>query len=377
MSATDGRDRVPRGDLTLGVAGSLRDEVLSGRWPQQARLPADQELARTYGVGMNTVRRAMSLLVTEGLVDRRPGSGTYVIGVPATIARPLLIGLFVPSVRRYFPDLIAGVESVVRHHGGHLVLRSTEYEPTRELREIDELLTQPLDGLVLAPTLAGPVDPLDYLRRIEQIDIPVVLTERMPLDATAPLPGSDLSYVLTDTRRGGYLAVQHLYELGRRRLGLMSSRNTPTSEGFHEGFIRAVHDLGLSADRAIVRWPHHGEEQMEQYLADYARLIVSHRIEGVVCLDDVRARRLLPHLRAAGVAVPDDVAVVAFEDAGDARAEIPLTTVVPARHEVGRIAAQILLRQIDQDGQGPAVQVVVAPQLVVRSSTVAAERSTE
>ena len=101
------------GNLTLGLASTVREQILSGKWPHQSRLPADSELARSYSVGMNTVRRALSVLVGEGLVERRRGSGTYVVGAPTRRDKPILVGLFVPSIRRYFSDLVAGVESVV------------------------------------------------------------------------------------------------------------------------------------------------------------------------------------------------------------------------------------------------------------------------
>src|SRR5690606_35553967 len=176
-----------------------------------------------------------------GLLERRRGSGTYVVGVPGPRSGQQLIGLFVPSLRRYFADLVAGVESVVQATGGHLLLRSTEYHRRREALQIDELLAQRPDGLILAPTLVGLIDPEAYVRRIESLEVPVVLAERVPTGRGGhPQLHSPLSTVTSDTRRGGYLAVEHLFQRSCRRIGLMSSRGTPTSEGFHQGFIEAV-----------------------------------------------------------------------------------------------------------------------------------------
>src|SRR5699024_9299438 len=122
---------------------SVRTEILSGKWPLQARLPTDRTLARAHGVGLNTVRRALGVLVAEGLLERRRGSGTFIVGAPtADVAPALLVGMLVPTARRYFPDLIAGVESVVRMAGGHLLLRSTERDQSRELNLLDDLVAQ-------------------------------------------------------------------------------------------------------------------------------------------------------------------------------------------------------------------------------------------
>ncbi|MGD7707389.1 substrate-binding domain-containing protein [Microlunatus sp. Y2014] len=345
------------------------EEILSGKWPQHSRLPADAALARTLGVGMNTVRRALSVLVDEGLLERRRGSGTFVVGAPAPSRQARLIGLFVPSVRRYFTDLVAGVESVVHARGGHLLLQSTEYNRTRERQQIAELLERKPDGLILTPTLVGLADPEDYLHQLESIECPVVLAERVPPRMAGRYPYSPLSYATTDTRRGGHLAVEHLYEQGCRRIGLMSSRNTPTSEGLHQGFIEAVHAFDLSADRAIARWPPCSPDRMAQYIEEYAEMVHRNGIQGVVCLDDGRAKQLVPHLRAAGLDIPGDVKLVAFEDEGVRDSEVPLTSVVPARQEVGRLAAEILMGQLDRGTSEPTTEVVVAPELVVRRST--------
>ena len=351
------------GNLTLGLMSSVRTEILSGKWPLHARLPTDRALARAHGVGLNTVRRALGALVDEGLLERRRGSGTFVIGTPTPVqeAAPV-VGILVPTTRRYFPDLIAGLESVVRSAGGHLLLRSTERDQSRELNLLDDLVAQHPTGLVVVPTLFGVVDPDVYLRRIGALDVPTVLAERVPTGSA----GRSLSYVATDTAEGGRLAVEHLYGLGRRRIGLLSSRNTATSEQLLDGFRVAVAEYAMNSERAVARRPEWDEDD----LASYARRARSLGLDAVVCLGDRNAAQLLPQLRRVGLTVPDDVAVVAYENEVARDAEIPLTTVEPPRLEVGRLAGELLLRQVELGSGATPVRVEIAPRLVVRSSTV-------
>src|SRR5699024_3389700 len=240
-----GQDGQPvGGDLTRGLITTVRAEVMSGKWPLHARLPTDDALARAHGVGRNTVRRALRALVAEGLLERRHGSGTFVVGAPALVDEPTpVIGMLVPTTRRYFPDLIAGVESVIRRSGGHLLLRSTEQDQSRELHLLDALLAQRPSALVVAPTLFGVVDPDAYLRRLNQLRLPLVVVERVPDGRD----GRQLSYVATDTWEGARLAVEHLSGLGRRRVGLLSPRNTATSEQVLAGFRAAVVEHGLNS----------------------------------------------------------------------------------------------------------------------------------
>jgi DNA-binding LacI/PurR family transcriptional regulator len=366
MAGTDRRNISYSGNLTSALAESVRDEILSGKWPLQARLPTDGELARTHGVGMNTVRRALATLASEGLVERRRGSGTYVIGTPAQAAAPIVAGVLVPTTRHYFPEMLAGIESVLGAHGGQLMLRITENQPARqrgELRQVDELLAQSPAGLILAPTLVGEVDPEAYIRRLAAISIPLVLAERIP----ERYADSPLSYVSSDPRRGGYLAVRHLQEIGCRRIGLLSSRNTATSEGFYEGFSQAVSDYGLDSDGPVLRMPGYRDE----HFAAYAERARAQRPDGIVCLGDVNAKRLLPHLRERGIAVPADISLITYEDEVARDAEVPLTAMVPPRYEVGRMAAQILLRRIELGPGAPVTHVTLEPQLVLRASTAA------
>src|SRR5699024_819900 len=259
------------------------------------------------------------------------------------------------------PDLIAGVESVIRRSGGHLLLRSTEQDQSRELHLLDALLAQRPSALVVAPTLFGVVDPDAYLRRLNQLRLPLVVVERVPDGRD----GRQLSYVATDTWEGARLAVEHLSGLGRRRVGLLSPRNTATSEQVLAGFRAAVVEHGLNSDRAIVRragWS-------ERDLADYAARVRELGLDGLMCLGDRVAERLLPHLRRVGISVPQDVAVVAYEDEVARHAEIPLTAVVPPRFEVGRMAGDLVLRAMDLGAETPTARVALMPRLVVRAST--------
>jgi DNA-binding LacI/PurR family transcriptional regulator len=347
--------------LARGLADRVREEIRDGRWPVEARLPTDRELARTHGVGMNTVRRALAELAAEGLVDRRHGSGTYVVGAPASPVRSDLIGVLVPTTRRYYPDLIAGVESVLHDHSAQLLLRSAEHRPARELNQIDELMAYEPAGLIITPSLFGVVDPVAYIARLEALRPPVVLAERIPTRyADAPL-----SFVSTDAARGGVLAVRHLHGLGRRRIGLLSSRNTATSEDVHAGFQAAMKKFGLAAvSGSVVRMPDWEDEDLRRY-AECARAA---GLDGLVCVADENAARVLPHLREVGIDVPSDISVVTFGDDTAQSAEVPLTALAQPRYEVGRLAAQILLRHIEVGDDAMITQVRVEPKLIVRES---------
>jgi len=349
------------GNLTLGVAALLRTEIANGTWPLRSRLPTDADLARIHGVGMNTIRRAVGVLVAEGLVERRRGSGSLVVAMPQRDSPGPRVGLLVPTTSQYFPALVAGAESALRTAGGHLLLRSAERHAASELAALDELLGQQLDGLVLVPTLVGAIDPDSYLRRLAEVTVPLVIAERVP---TVPYRRR-LTHVVSDVVEAGRQAVEHLHARGCTKIALLSSRGTPTSEDFYAGYLAECEERDLSGRRMVLRSPGFDDNQ----LALFVRRLRAGGIDGLVCLGDVTAVQLLPHLRAARLSVPDDLAVITFEDdvAGDA--EVPLTAVVPPRFEVGRLAVQLVLRAAELGPEAPVTHALLAPRVVQRQST--------
>lgn len=355
-------DPPPRGIRFRTVAARLRQAISDGRWPVGGRLPTESQLARTHAVGLNTVRRAVDLLIDEGLVRRRQGSGTYVVATPAGNAHPRFIGVLVPSTTLYYPKLIQGIERVTSAAGARLVLACSEYDPAREVAQLDQLLDAGAAGLILVPNLHLVADPDAHLERLREIPVPYVLAERRPLAAR---PGETTSYVVTDTLGGAYAAVRHLVGLGRRRIGYLGRSTTATAAEVYAGFQQAVTDFGLiPPPQTVARQPDwHGAD-----LARYAERAAAAGLDAVLCLGDREGTALLPHLRRSGRRIPDDVAVVVYDDEVADLAEVPLTAVAPPKTEVGRLAAELLLRRIELGPAAPATQIVCQPRLAIRSS---------
>ncbi|MFB9708983.1 GntR family transcriptional regulator [Streptosporangium sandarakinum] len=363
---------LPRGRRFRTLAARLRQEIVQGRWPVGGRLPTEAELAQTYTVGVNTVRRAVDLLVEEGLVRRRQGSGTFVtasVATGATGARPRLIGVLVPSNTYYFPQVVQGIERAATAAGVQLVLACSNYDPDVEPAQIQQLVDVGVSGLLLVPNLHLAADPDAHLARLRELPVPYVLVERRPAD---PRPADPTSYVCTDVHGGGYAAVQHLSRLGRSRIGYLGRLGTASSEQVFAGYRQAIADLGLpEIPEAVARQPVWTGTDM---LA-YANSLVTEKVRAVVCLGDREATTLLPYLRRVGLTVPDDIAVVAYDDEVADLSEVPLTAVSPPKAEVGRMATELLLRRIELGPVAPVCRVVLQPRLAVRASCGAASGS--
>jgi len=354
-------DAIPRGQRGRVVADRIRCEITTGRWPLGTRLPAEPELARSHGVGVNTVRRAVDRLIVEGLVERRQGSGTRVIDTPARTEGPLLIGVIVPDNSYYFPRVVEGIEQFASAEHIRLVLACSYYNPDLELRRARELVSAGVAGLIIAPTMHKDDQAARRLAVLARLGVPHILLERSP----GLGPGEPAAYARTDTVGGGYAAVRHLAGLGRRRVGYMGRIGTATSEDVRAGYRSAVEDLGVAtAPEAVqrqTRWSY-------PLIADYAARCRQTGADGVLCLGDREGAALVDHLGRLGLSVPDDVAVVTYDDEEASLAPLPLTAVSPPKRELGRTAVQALIRQIELGDGAPICQVQYQPRLAVRAS---------
>lgn len=160
------------------LADRLRREIGEGVWPPGSRLPTEQELARAHEASVSTVRRAVADLVAEELVVRRQGSGTYVLAPKAGGGRSALIGVIVPDTAFYYPRVLRGIEERLAAAGARSVIACSGYDQAREARALADMLEAGAEGLLLAPTLAGPQSPESYLDQLAGLPVPVVLVER-------------------------------------------------------------------------------------------------------------------------------------------------------------------------------------------------------
>ncbi|MZG05511.1 GntR family transcriptional regulator [Streptomyces sp. SID5614] len=373
MKSAEKKDSFLRGPKYLQVAERLRREITSGSWAPGAQLPVERELADTLAVSINTLRRAVSELVDEGIVQRRQGAGTFVSpppeAAPAEAGSPKgrrLVGVLVPSTTYYYPRVVDGIQRVLRDAGVGVVLASSKYDLAIERDEVRAMLDSGVQGLLLVPNLHLLDEPQEYVDDLRRLTVPYVLVERRP---SSPAPDDPTSYVATDHPGGVCLAVRHLRSLGHERIGHLGRLRTGTSDAVARGFDEAAALLGADVvEGAVARadiWSAEG-------IAAYARHCADAGITGVFCHGDRDAAALVVAARRHGLSVPEDLAVVAYDDEVTEVGDIPLTAISPPKEEVGALAAQLLLGRMDFGSGAVSHRVDVQPRLIVRASCGAA-----
>lgn len=347
----------------LAVAGVLRREIATHRYQDGEALMTELELSRRFAVSRQTVRQAISLLEQDGLVIRRRGSGTYVSHRPRKRYGPVNIGVMTTYITDYiFPSIVRGIEGVLSAEDCVMNLSATYNRVDHERRLLERFLQSPMDGLIVEGTKTALPNPnIELYQRLLEKNIPVVF-----INGYYPELG-DCPHVVMDDEAGGELAVCTLLDAGHRRIAGLFKSDDMQGHKRYQGYFRALAARGLQPAEEDVSW-FSTENKAGYFELEEGRAFL-HRLEGadgLVCYNDEMTLRLLDALAERGVAVPERLSVVSFDNSSYAAVCRPrLTTLCHAKDEFGRRAGQLLLSRL----HGEAITSVTLPwQLEARDS---------
>lgn len=260
----------------------------------------------------------------------------------------------------FFTDVAQGIEDAAEQQDMSLFLCNSDNRPDRERSHLLRLQQQRVGGILITPT--DPEDPV--LDEVARHGVPVVVVDRVRRE------GAHCSVAVDDVL-GGRLAVEHLIDRGHRRIAFVGG---PVTIGQVRdrlsGARAAVKAAGLPADclrvldndALTVEGGRHAGERL-------AGMPSTARPTAAFCANDLLALGLLQQCVALGLAVPDDLAIVGYDDIDfAAAAAVPLTSVRQPRRELGRTAAQLLLDEA-ADPDHEHRHVVFTPELVARASS--------
>ncbi|WP_239170049.1 substrate-binding domain-containing protein [Actinoplanes xinjiangensis] len=306
------------------------------------------DLARDLGVSELTIRRDIAALAARNLCHRVHGGATLPAPARPSPARKtaFTIGMVVPSLDFYWPPIVAGARAAGAALGVNVQLRGSSYDPEEDRRQISRLVDAgQVQGLLLAPGLEdGEAD--RTLTWISRLPVPTILVERQPRGWTST--PRRIEWVRSDHALGLEIAVHHLYEQGHRRIGLHLSGSSPTSTYLLQGWHRACADLGIADDAVNTGWK---------------------GLTGLIVHSDPQAIIVARNAADQGIRVPDDLAIVSYDDEVAHLAEPALTAIRPPKNHVGRLAVELMVSRLLDGDKRPAQGVLVAPELVVRQSS--------
>ncbi|MFB8239963.1 LacI family DNA-binding transcriptional regulator [Kitasatospora purpeofusca] len=345
------------------------------------------DIARALGVSPMTVRRDVAQMAEEGVIERVHGGirlprrtnraaaaaptaaeDTEAAPVEGAVERPA-VGMVVPSLDYYWPQIIRGARDAAPDAGVRIVLRGSSYEDVDDVRrQVTWLLeTAGIRGLLIAPPTVGEAAD-ELVSWLAGLPVPVTLVERT---ATVGPFAEHVESVATDHAFGAALAVRHLAAEGHRRIGLLASATSPTTPAVRRGWQETTAALGLDADgtpEAIT--PDHRSADWHEALDGFLDAALAGGTTAVLVHSDREAISLLARCQERGIEVPADLAVVAYDDEVAGLSEPALTAVRPAKPTLGRTAVRLLAERMREGADRPVHRVVISPQLVIRDSSV-------
>ena len=273
-----------------------------------------------------------------------------------------VIALTIPDLSNpYFSDIGNAITAAAAEYGYTVLLDYTQGDREKELLVVKGLRPHLIDGVILDAVCLTIED-----IQAEQIrDHMVLLGER--------LFGAPCDHIVFDNEAAAYLAASHLLSIGRRRvaaIGAVEHRHNETPTLRLQGFTRALQEVGQTLDPALLApggmWHRADGAAAMRYL-----LSLPEPPDAVFCFNDLMALGAMSVLHEVGLRIPQDIAIIGFDDIEDGRYATPsLTTIAPDKEEIARRAVSSLVGRIKKTRTQPPESINVPFRLCVRRSTV-------
>lgn len=347
------------------IADSLRLEIENGVYSGKQLLPTEQLLCQRFQISRQTVRRALSVLEDEGLIIRKQGSGSHL----RERAEPeALLNCTIAVVTTYisdyiFPGILQGMEAVLTANSSAPLLFATQNQVSTERKILQTLLTMnTLDGvLVEGSKTALPNPNLDLYQKLIQRGVRLVF-----INGTYPEMSGTPS-VLADNYGGGKMLVEYLYRKGHQNIAGIFKNDDMQGILRYSGYVEALRDLGLPLEDSQIFW--YNTEQRKSFLSESfvdALLNGFADCTAIVCYNDEVAIRVVTQLKKRGVRIPEETAVVSFDNSQYSElSPVRVTSLSHGSQNLGELSANLMLRLL----RGEECQSRVVPwQLVEKES---------
>lgn len=331
-----------------------------------------KDVAQRAGVSIKTVSNVVNGYehVTDEMRERVQVALKelqYQPNLPARYLRKGRVGVLafaIPNLSNpYFADIGNAIIAAAAARSSAVLIDCTGGERANEQLVLEGLRPHLIDGVILSPLALEPGDLQAHERRM-----PLVLLGEHLLDFDVPY-----DHIANSNVAAARVATAHLLALGRRRIAAIGNLESLTIKGRAagvrrlKGYSEALAEAGLPLDPQLIM-------QVASYSREEGframRQLLALAPDAVFCYNDLLALGAMRALHEAGCRIPEDVAVMGFDDIEEARFAIPsLTTIAPDKQQMGELAVSFLLGRIEGTRTGPPERVEVPFRLLVREST--------
>ncbi len=352
------------------IENDIKRKIARNELKAREQIGTQEELAIAYDVSMITIKRAIANLIKEGARYSRVGLGTFVAEqrkAKLSSSQHRIIGLVLRDLKHpYFSMVVHSVEERASQLGFTILLSSSSGDLEKEEFQINHFRELGAEGLVIA-SLSLEYKASKPIQKIHDENFPYVMVSY--------IHDPEYWYVGSDHEFGGFTATDHLIKSGYRSIGYVHvSPGNLLSEIRKNGYSRALIENGMPYNSEFIFQASTGsvdamEDRVQlgyKFGKKFAQL--PHRPEALAFYNDMLAVGFLQAVTEEGMKVPDDVAIVGYDDTLVAQyTAVPLTTIHQPVDKIGYSAVEIIEKRIGKNDV--ANRTIFKPSLVIRESS--------
>jgi len=268
-----------------------------------------------------------------------------------------LLGVLIPDIQNpFYVDVLRGIEDVAYRNKYALIMCNFAQDETKEKLYLDILQSESIDGLIAAPTHEYDQEVSNLVRT----GLPIVCVDRGLMDV-------DVDVVLVENKKGAYMAVDYLAKKGYKRIAYISGiPKIPSSRDREQGYREALEQNDLLYEKELIRYGDSRHESGVKLCADLLEL--PNPPDAIFTGNNLITLGALETIHAKNLKVPDDIAIIGFDDMyWSISLNPPLTAVRQPAYEIGKCAAEQLISRINNPGR-PTSSMILKTELMIRNS---------
>jgi DNA-binding LacI/PurR family transcriptional regulator len=331
------------------------------------KLKTQYELVKKYDVSLITVKRALSDLINEGILFARVGKGTFVARRPSNIdySKHLTIAYILKDLDNpYYHSMVSSVESNLSENKCNMMLYSSDNQRDREEQKIRYFIDMGVSGLILGSMSHSPFTS-SLITELQEKQFPCVMVSHTE--------DPSMCFVGTNQVNGGFIATEHLIKTGYSDIGYVNGEEgNLIGEARKRGYVKALTEHNLSVnENYLYRIKLNGKR--DDFKSGYDVGVEfcnrSERPRAMFIYNDLSALGFIDALAEFGLKVPEDVAIIGFDDIANGRSSANhLTSVHQPTDKIGKLAVENLLKMIHGETPDTPLNRSLNPELVVRES---------
>ncbi len=327
------------------LAGIIRDNIEKGLYIDGHVLDTENELAKKYDMSRQTVRQALGLLESEGILERRRGSGTYVKQKTVSREKTMTVGLIMSYMTEYiYPTVVQGIEAELALNGYSMKLSFTANNVGNERNLLKSYLKNPVDGVIVETTMPSLPNPnLSIYQELSNMGIPYIF-----INGYYPqLHGA--AYVILDSYTAGKKATEYLIKKGHKHIAGIFKADAINGMERYQAYLESLLEHKLTVRNERIFWYRKDNQDYifeGTYKSKFLEAIED--CSAIVCYNDEIAVSIVELLKKAGRKVPEDISIISFDNSAYSDVcSVKLTSLNHPKEELGRVAARQLLNMIN------------------------------